>query len=213
MTSTLKAAIVAAVASVITAGITTLGTIAVSSNGIKSNQKDLDAAKTQISVLQAQAKDLSKPGIPIGTIVASILTPQEFAKAAGDPLNLAVQNSKWTLADGRNVSGTDFVVVAGKEMVPNLCGMFLRGKSNGKAVGVEEIQLDDYRPDQVGPHAHAVVTAGGPDPAHGMVYDGGRPSTKNKYGDAAFIENEGPGIGAETIPKNKTVNYFIRINN
>jgi hypothetical protein len=207
-----KIAFITVAGTVIGAVITTLGTIAVSSNGIKNNQKDIAAAKSQISTLQEQANNLANPGIPVGTIIASTLTPQEFAKAAGDPDNLAIQGSRWTLADGKDVSGTDFVSVTGKQTVPNLCGMFLRGKSNGKAAGVEEIQLGEYRPDQVGPHAHNVGTVGGTETDHGMVYDGGRGSTTNSiYTNAPYVKNSGPGIGSETIPKNVTVNYFIRI--
>ena len=61
---------------------------------------------------------------PVGTIVASILDEAQFSAQNG---------TGWILADGRDVSGSNYAVVKGENNVPDLRGVFLRGKANGSS--------------------------------------------------------------------------------
>lgn len=215
MTSdTVRVALITVVGSVAVALITTLGTITLSSHQIKDNQQNVSDVEGKLSALKAEADNLAKPGIPVGTIVASILTPEEFAKAVGDPSNLGLAQSNWTLANGKDVAGTDYVEVAGKSSVPDLQGVFLRGQNNGRFPNVEQIALGEYRQDVVGFHTHnqAVFNPNSPNQKNdaGIVYDTTHRTTVTPD---LLVKPDGTGLGPETVPKNVTVNYFIRINN
>src|SRR6202041_1042362 len=126
---------------------------------------------------------------PLGTVIASLLTPVEFAKEVGDSETFDVKTSKWTLADGKSVSGTYWAKLRGNATVPNLCGVFLRGKNNGKfLVGreknqsnkqrddIEDIELGAYKDDIVGPHRHIVraFDSKGTVPGSSIWWDGGK---------------------------------------
>jgi len=196
--NTVKTTLITVVGSIVVAMVTTLGTIYINTTGIRANTAALDT-------LNAKTDAVKKLGVPVGTIVASSLTPREFAKASGDPDNLEVTKSRWTLADGKSVAGTTYATIRGEIPIPNLCGVFLRGKANKRA-GIDEIALDEYRPDTVGYHQHSAqvanpgVIAGG-----GIVYGG---STRTEGTTALIAAWPGP----ETVPKNVTVNYYIKIN-
>ena len=59
-------------------------------------------------------------GLPVGTILGSVLPPVQFARGA--------QLGSWVPADGRSVvSTTKFAQITGKSKVPDLRGLFLRG--------------------------------------------------------------------------------------
>jgi hypothetical protein len=207
--------IITVVGSVVTAGITTFGVIRTNGNGITENQQ-------RLKELKAQADTLGKPALPVGSVVASLLDAGEFAKAVGDPENFDLTKSRWTLADGKPAPGTDWAMLRSNAPVPNLCGVFLRGKSNGKfllgkaqkdATGndrkdIDDIVLGDYRDDTVGPHRHKLwINNASSQRVTGFVYNGDSTATF-AYTPMMPMSDEAP----ETQPKNVTVNYFIKIN-
>jgi len=145
----LKTTAIAVIGSIVVAALTTYGTIHASSGGIQENATRLDS-------LNKKADQLTKKELPVGTVVASLLDSKEFPSEVGDPATYDVKASKWTLADGKSVSGTRWAELRGDAPVPNLCGMFLRGKSNGKRSGVEEIELGKEQSDSVDQHQHNV---------------------------------------------------------
>jgi hypothetical protein len=197
--NSVKTTLITVIGSITVALVTTLGTIYINSTGIKANSEKLE-------VLDAKAASLQKQNSPVGTIIASLLTPAEFAKETGDPDNFDVIKSNWTLADGKTVSGTRWASLRANAPVPNLCGIFLRGKNNGKREGIEEIPLGDYRADTVGPHNHDLKLSNPTLPGGGLLWDGGKGHSQGPS-DLIF-----PSSGAETQPKNVTVNYYVKIN-
>jgi hypothetical protein len=200
------------IGSVVVALVTTLGTIYVNSTGIKANTNKLDALKTKIEALDAKADALKKTNLPIGTVVASLLAQAEFAKESGDPDNFDVTKSKWTLADGKAVSGTGWAALRDNAPVPDLRGVFLRGKKNSskreEMKNVGDFALGEYQADKVGPHQHAIMVSNsnGTPGAVGILYS----TAPDTYGPDRLVAawNDGP----ETLPKNVTVNYYIKIN-
>jgi len=185
--------------SIVTAGLTTYGVIRANTRGISENQQklsDLNAKTDALAVL------------PVGTVIASLLTPTKFAKQVGDPDNFDVTKSSWTLADGKAVHGTDWAKLRADAPVPNLCGTFLRGKNNGTRGDVKETDLGVYQPDTVGPHRHKLwINNKSTQNVTGFVYNGGSTATFG-YTDMMPLSDE----ASETQPKNVTVNYFVRIN-
>jgi hypothetical protein len=59
---------------------------------IDANTRDVVATAQRIADLNKQIDDIRKLGVPVGTIVASTLTREEFLGAAGDNLNLDPKN-------------------------------------------------------------------------------------------------------------------------
>ena len=57
----------------------------------------------------------------LGDIKHSILTETQFKAILGP-----VESLKWTLADGRNVAGSDYATLTGSNTVPDLRGAYLR---------------------------------------------------------------------------------------
>lgn len=66
---------------------------------------------------------------PVGAKTYSMLTEAQFQAQNG---------SGWVLADGRNVSGSDYHTKTGQTTVPDLRGVHLRGKNNGRADGNQD---------------------------------------------------------------------------
>jgi hypothetical protein len=79
---------------------------------------------------------------PIGTIIASILGPIAFAKAAADDPSFDVTKAKWCPADGRSIAGSELDLIyvwpqpqpqtgapaqGTPHHAPDLRGVFLRG--------------------------------------------------------------------------------------
>jgi len=143
----------------------------------------------------------------VGDIKTSIFTEAQFQAVSGDPT--------WVLADGRDLSvinpGSDYEAITGETILPDLRGVFLRGKNNGRADGNEnpdgDSTLGTFQDDELQAHTHSTphrATSGSPFvPNH--VGQGFGPV------DVGSVESTSTG-GNETRPKNVTVNYFIKIN-
>jgi hypothetical protein len=151
--------------------------------------------------------------IPVGSIVASMLTESQFAQEVGDPPNFNLGTSKWTLADGKPVPGTRYAALRQNEPVPDLRGIFLRGKNHGRNDGKgnsQEANLGDFQDDQFEDHVHE-INRGGTEGSHDGEYalpayhNTGVPREPTNY----IVSGK---HGNETRPRNVTVNYYIRIN-
>jgi hypothetical protein len=203
--TTVKTALITVIGSIVVALLTTVGTIWSNTGGIRENKAKLDALNVQASAFR----------LPIGTVVASLLKPPEFAKEVGDPDTFDVTKSKWTLADGKSVSGTRWAALRANASIPNLCGVFLRGMNNKTRTDVKEVELGDFTPDTVGPHTHNVryLDPNAPETRVGasILWDGGKRFTVGP--NDAFVQGVVTNEALpETSPKNVTVNYFIKIN-
>jgi hypothetical protein len=136
----------------------------------------------------------------IGDMKHSMLTEAQFQ---------AEVDTTWILADGRDVTGSDFSTVTGFTIVPDARGQFLRGLNNGRTDGKENpdggtllgIQQDSEN------KAHSHNISGGT--ATQPVFTGG--NTSNTTGGGGNIGTGSTG-GAESRPTNVSVNIFIKIN-
>lgn len=151
--------------------------------------------------------------LPVGTIVASVVKPEQFGVFSGSPL--------WAVADGRDVPGTAYERAAGTSRVPDLRGLFLRGM-NTMVEG--EPRTDDYadpdgnraagtaQGDQLRSHQHGLQTKISP-----FAQGGGNPNFNSAiFHEGGFNSGALPGVlesgGVETRPKNIAVYYYVKIN-
>jgi hypothetical protein len=148
----------------------------------------------------------------IGSVQASLLTEAEFQSIFG---------TGWVLARGQSVSGSKYASITGVTTVPDMRGMFLRGKNNGRSDGNQDsggernLRNGNIQQDQMQGHIHGT-----------NIYDDNVGGTGRSFGQmqfdnrneisTSFPRNDGtngtPRTGTETRPRNITVNYFIRIN-
>jgi hypothetical protein len=148
--------------------------------------------------------------IPIGTIVASILSYNSFLQANGLPMDNDMSKAIWIPCDGRVLNSSEYSKFG---TVPDLRGVFLRGINDygisypgvgnvsylQKNPGNEKagvLQLDDFKE-----HSHNV-------PGTGAGTTGWALENVGRIGSYPTS----PNGGAETRPKNITVYYYIKIN-
>ena len=149
-------------------------------------------------------------------IVPSMLTEVQFQSENG---------LSWILADGRSVTGSRYASITGSSTIPDLRGMVLRGKNNGRSDGNQdpdgERSLGSFQNHAINSHNHgggshsltmpvwrATVSLGpvaGARNTNGAI--DGNPSTSGP--NTTVVQTEG---GNETRMRNMAVNYFIKIN-
>lgn len=149
-----------------------------------------------------------KPSASIGDIKASVLTELDLQ---------AELDSTWVLADGRNVAGSDYATLTGQTNIPDLRGMFLRGRNNGRSDGWQnpdgELNLGQLQNDDFKIHSHnasgSFQARSGPGGIgyYGLAENSSAPGAS--VGVSVFVDANG---GNESRPRNVTVNYFIKIN-
>ena len=155
---------------------------------------------------------------PVGSIVPSMLNENQFKAQVGDPSTFSSSSSKWTLADGRAISGSTYSTVTNQSNAPDLRGMFLRGLNSDRNDGKQDPEggtrsIGDYQADQVKSHNHnngsfdRLMIANNVNTTNGAVDNTGPPEV-NLF-TSATINAFG---GTETRPRNIAVNYYIRIN-
>lgn len=142
-------------------------------------------------------------GSRIGDIKTSLLEDGVFQ---------STHNSTWILADGRDITGSDYSLLTGVTTAPDLRGRFLRGKNNSAAGGAflddhnpnGDVALGTYESDQNKAHTHSYTFS--PKTAHADL---------NFYGgtrDTDTTVQTGSEGGNEARPRAVTVNFFIKIN-
>lgn len=151
--------------------------------------------------------------LPVGTVVASILPPREFATLAGDSGSFDPIKSIWMPADGRPVQGSAYTKVLGRGRVPDLRSIFLRGLNvfDESEPLRDKTQQDpdparkpgDYQPDAFARHSHRYGDTTNFGSGSEKAYDA-RPRNLG-------YKTEETG-GDETRPKNSAVFYYIKIN-
>lgn len=162
--------------------------------------------------------------LPIGSIVASILSAEDFK-------TVVPAGQKWTLANGdpmpagplqHLLSNKSYYKALSKNnvaMLPDLRGMFLRGQNSGHAnlsaprndglQNPEHVDVGGYQSDDVGPHIHPQKVGYADAGVVGQAQDG---CWHGRAGDSTSPPSpEGGHPRVETRPRNVTVNYFIRI--
>lgn len=138
--------------------------------------------------------------LPIGSIVHSMLTEAQFQELTSEG---------WVLADGGDCTSSTYATVTGNTTVPDLQGVFLRGKNHARSTGTGntagDLALGTYTADNFKAHTHSVagtlLSAIGGD----IETDGGSELSRI---DQTVSGSSG---GGETQPRHVTVNIFIRI--
>jgi hypothetical protein len=171
---------------------------------------------------------------PVGTIIQSVLTPQQFQTAMG------ADGSKWRLAAGGDCTGTAYATLTGATTLPDLRGSFLRmagqslsGWDGGALNGFTEDST--ARPknaftgstNSAGGHTHnlwsrrmnAYSGAGYYSAAQTVgegIMAGGATDVSGRWMDSDGAHSHTTtvtgGGDAETKPKSYAVNYFIKVN-
>ena len=153
---------------------------------------------------------------PIGMIVSSMLTLVQFQ---------TINGTGWVLADGSTITGTKYAAITGTSVVPDLRGLHLRGKNNGRVDGNQnpdgEVALGTFQADAYGTHQHnnqartsywngstMVASQGQAQNGYGTPV----PNTGWVGGYSAFDGLTDARGGNETRMKNITVNMFIKVN-
>jgi hypothetical protein len=217
-------ATISAVSAIIVAVITTFSTIAVSKSETQRIRTELNEIKPDAKKVKEELKDISDlekiANLPVGTIIASMLEPADFAREVGD-----VERTKkqWEIADGREIdTASDYCQLTKKTKIPDLRGMFLRGM-NVEGAGADpdkNREVGTSQEDAFQKHDHEIK----PDwPLTGYekkAYERGDANepgyTKHADGkDAPKVETlrtTVAGTEDETRPKNVAVYFYIKIN-
>jgi hypothetical protein len=168
--------------------------------------------------------------LPVGSVLYSMLDEAAFQSQVG-------AGERWVLANGASVAGqnTLYERVTRTSTIPNLLGVFVRGKNNGRSDGYQnpegELALGQVSADRFKQHNHSGGTGpDAPDHTHGF---GGYPFGASYGGDnqsqnvntppnGFHRQTDGASArhshsipqdgGSETAPKSVTMNPFIRIN-
>jgi hypothetical protein len=141
--------------------------------------------------------------LPVGSVVASMLTEAQFQDEASDG---------WVIADGRNVSASAYALLTGFTTAPDLRGVFIRGKNDARSSATGnsggDKALGTYEADQFAAHTHPYLYRV-PNAGSGGSDGGG--DTDRALSDINS-DTSSAGTGTETRPRSVTINYFIRIN-
>lgn len=137
--------------------------------------------------------------LPVASIISTLLDETTFQTET---------SSSWVLCDGRGVVGSRYQALTGNANLPDLRGMFLRGKNNGRSDGKQnpggDLVLGTYQDHEIQSHTHPI-------PGYGA---GGGASYVVNQDDSIYrstVSTSASG-GNETRPTNITVNHMIRIN-
>lgn len=180
--------------------------------------------------------------IPVGTIITSILPFQEFCdqiEQTSGPANFDPEdqnNCIWSPADGRNCKGSKYASAVIPNNVPDLRGVFLRGRNifdESHTPGVSNSQKDpsgvrkagSFQADELERHRHFQFTDGSRGLLPGTNF-GYPPAVALRKGQRPYhmVSEESirepnilPGgyagsIDGETRPKNIAVYRYIKIN-
>lgn len=142
--------------------------------------------------------------IPVGSVMHSMLTTAQFTSQVGV--------GDWLLADGSSCAGTRYASLTGATTVPDLRGIILRGKNNGRSTSSGnsdgDLSLGTYQADQLQDHFHSVKWAYNAGVDYGGDNNTGMDQNTTYNSGAANSAN----VGNETRPRSVTVNIFIRVN-
>lgn len=140
--------------------------------------------------------------LPIGSAIDSMLTEAQFQGQT---------STAWVLADGRDCTGSAYATLTGNTSVPDLRGVFVRGKNGARSTAVGnsggDKALGTYELDQFASHLHAYtyrIPNGGSGANIGGNDDDGLDTITNN--------TNATGTGTETRPRSVTMNKFFRIN-
>jgi hypothetical protein len=202
---------------VLVALITALTTIYVQS-------KDVRQARDEAENAARAARKTQELGV--GMVVASMLTPIAFAQSVGDPWPFDPLKSRWSLADGEEVSGSTYQKQMSVNRVPDMRGLFLRGANYNRTDQWADLQPHDAEGRQedttrmprtgftvtsAGAHSHTVAATGAED-GWGRLEIGGPATDTMSTSTNGDHTHTLSGGDPETRPRNIAVYFYIRIN-
>lgn len=150
--------------------------------------------------------------VPVGTVIQSLLAPELFAQAVGDPGSFDPSVSKWVLADGeREIGSSEYGRLTSASRSPDLRGVFLRGINMGRE-GEFRDPDGNRNPGHIQKfalqnHIHQ-IPIGYFENSEGAGWSMGH--LDNAFG---LHRGESYGFGdAETRPTNAAVYHYLKIN-
>lgn len=202
-------------------------------------EEKVNYAELSVKISGAIEELHNHKNLPIGTVIASVLSPEQFEELLGEKIiddkNNAIPTATWVLADGSNVYGSKYADLT-KEIinVPNLLGTFLRGMNhsgNGNDPDKNRT-VGDLQRSQVEGHIHSYSRV---TDIYGKNYNNAGSGWKNVPASGEALRHSGEGgdgsnpysIGIknsidttvpmgngniETRPINVSVYYYIKIN-
>ena len=188
--------------------------------GISSAIKNImDANETAATFL---AEDWDP--LPVGTIVASMLTPTEMDRVTDD-VNRIPTERKWALANGDSISEAwEYHAVTELQTLPNLSGMFMRGiDPSGQEDPDGSREPGSTQKESYAPHEHHLFAVDkGVHPSrqvHAREFPVVERSSKDNWNYSILGTAKSPTLGLtstegkdETRPKNVAVYFYIKVN-
>lgn len=160
--------------------------------------------------------------IPIGAVVASVLSYSDFLQANGFSITGDMTKAIWIPCDGRILNASTYSKYG---TVPDLRGVFIRGINDYGVTysGVANVTDDrknpqdkkagEFQEDQFLKHNHGINYYQG---VHwdfpSSEYAGAVQPLNNGQGAAAGRPTTDAGSATETRPKNITVYYYLKVN-
>lgn len=170
--------------------------------------------------------------LPVGSVIASMLSQSQMQAQSG---------AGWIVSDGRTVTGSDYALLTGNTTVPDLRGVFIRGKNSSPTQGNRviaptedagagwgnqsgDLALGTYQHVKNVRHYHYNHDGTESESPDNLILDEGNGTIERDEGSEYRIERvtEGgfvvapPSSGSidiyELAPRCVTLNYFIRIN-
>jgi hypothetical protein len=144
----------------------------------------------------------------VGDVKTSMLTELQFQVEVDDPT--------WVLADGRDLDldpetiDSQYKTVTGSAIIPDLRGVFLRGKNNGRSTATgnpTDVPLGTHQSDHNKAHTHSYTAA-----FTNSQADGGTAVVIVSTGTGSNTGGDSSGGGAETRVRSVTINHFIKVN-
>ena len=199
---------------------------------IQRNETRIESLETvEVAAKKYSHSDVIKAQVPIGTVIASVLSPTNFSHYYGD---------EWIVADGRELNtSSSYFKITGKSKIPDLRGRFIRGMDLGANVDSEKGRVvgspqndstklpnTEFRLTRKGGHYHlqgydATAISGKFGTAdagkHAGRYehspDPSAPGNKSsKTSNGGGHTHPIMGGDSETRPKNIALFYYIKIN-
>lgn len=138
----------------------------------------------------------------IGDLQASVLNQTQFQSLRG---------TNWVLADGRDVTGSQYQTVTGSTTIPDFRGTYPRASDNGgSARGARGLDPNgtkapgSYVADQFASHSHSINNI--------LSTIGSGASTQPGYFPSVNGSSTNATGGTETAPKTTYWNIFVKIN-
>lgn len=120
----------------------------VQQEALQYNKPTSEASVTQIAALANALREII---LPVGSVVASMLNQADFHTQNGS-------STRWLLCNGQSCVGSSYQTLTGNANVPDLQGIFIRGKNGARSTGTGnpdgDLALGTYSADRNQSHTH-----------------------------------------------------------